>query len=232
MEPIRQMTGVQGEAYTAPWATRDDGPGHPAIDPSPPFVLMFHPQRWAIMAGKLIPGLAKLPLVDGSARVHFDRDGNIHFADARADLEKRGWRVVPEQWGPGGSYCRKVKTLPRGSLTPRDAFISFSETAYPGDPKTHSNDQVYATWAESLVTSGRLPRCSPHIAERLLAQARTEMMDVAQRQSKQPTGAGAVELDALTTKIAVLEAAIEAVPVDRGPPAATEVASSGVDTGA
>lgn len=231
---IRGRGMLEGEAPDTPWATKEDGPGYPAIEASPPHVLTWNHNRYIVMRGRLIPSFSKFPLVDGVNNVSIDRKGNIHFATARAGLETRGFSVIPESWGPPDnrgtrSYQRRIKTVPKGYRTPVWAHISAWETCYPGDTRSHSDEDGYVAWCESLVDQGLVPRCPQHIAYRMLEHARAELLNAAERQAQKASGVGAVRVASLQAQVDVLTEVAEGAPSGR-PVAAESAELSGVDT--
>jgi len=196
-----------GASYTPEFATKDLGLGHPWIDAAPPFILIYSPQRWMVMDGKLVPMLGKLPLVGGVDRVEVGKDGRIRFAAARARLEEEGRIPVPYSWAPDGvSYLRQVETRPNGSRTVQTAHISCWEEVHAGDLIPTCDEAGYAEWLSSLVATGKLPGCPPHLAKRLLEKT-TEHLEEAEAKSAQKGGRATVRARQLRVKAEVLEKA-------------------------
>jgi len=160
-----------------------------------------------VMDGKLVPQLGKLPLLGGVNRVEVAPDGRIRFAAARARLEEGGRIPVPYSWAPDGvSYLRQVETRPDGSRTVQTAHISCWETVHAGDPLPTCDEARYAEWLSSLVTSGKLPACPPHLARRMLEKT-TEHLEEAEAVSALKGGTATVRARKLRIKAEVLEKA-------------------------
>ncbi len=182
---------------TPNFASRPSGIEHPFLDASPPFILVFSPNRWTVMHGRLIPALMTRPLEAGVQNVSVDRDGRIHFAVARAKLEEQGRQVIPYEWGPDGeSYVQQVDTRPRGGRNLRKAHITVWETAMVGSAETHSNEEAYADWAASLVADGKLPPCPRYILEQLLEKHDGRLREEQARVERGGPGSGIAQLRA------------------------------------
>ncbi len=72
------------QRVTPTFTTTDHGYDTPHLDRMPPFVLVYNPRRWTVLAGRLIPSLHVKPLEAGVNGVAIARDGTIRFATARA----------------------------------------------------------------------------------------------------------------------------------------------------
>ena len=58
--------------------------------PSPPFFLKWHPQRWELVEGELLPKLGRLAVEPGVNGVDKNGDPSLAFVSAK----QRGWRVI------------------------------------------------------------------------------------------------------------------------------------------
>jgi hypothetical protein len=142
----------------------------PRLPPSPPFFFAWHPARWVVLDGKVVPSLRKVRLQPGVNHVtrRKGRDGKpgaYRVGRLRAHLEERGWTLIPYDRGPAGSYIHRVRTGlgPEGSY----AHLSVWESAYPGTDAVGADAAGYATWCASLVEDGTVPPCPPYVADRL-----------------------------------------------------------------
>lgn len=193
-------------------ATQATGATHPHLDVAPPFYLVFHPERWTVMSGKLIPAFLKFPLAAGVNNVSVDRDGRINFSRARAKLEEMGRREIPWEWAPDSvSYLKCVDTRPGGSTDIRETWMSCWEDAGIGARDTSTDEEAYAEWAESLVTSGKLPPCDPSVVRRMLERA-TERWEKSKSKSHKEGDAGPAHIRAgqLAEEVKVLQAVVNA----------------------
>jgi len=202
----KKLTGAtnNGASYTPEFATRDLGLGHPWIDATPPFILVYSPQRWMVLAGRLVPMLSKTPLLAGVNRIEIDKDKRIRFAATRAKLEEEGRLPIPYEWGPGGqSYLTVVETRPNGSQTIQTAHVSVWESCHAGDRLPASDEDGYSRWLASLVKSGKLPACPPHLARRLLERA-SEALEEAEAMSSKHGGRATIRAKAIRAKVDAL----------------------------
>lgn len=194
-------------------ATRATGIAHPFLDVTPAFYLTFHPSRWTIIAGQLVPGLQKFPLAAGVNNVEISKDGRVHFAAARAKLETEGRTVIPWEWAPDGvSYLECVDTRPGGGRDVLETWISVFETADPGRSETSPDEDAYAGWLTGLVKAGKLPACSLAVARQMLDRA-SERLGTAQAEAAKLGGHGraGIRAKALEIEVAVLDKYVRGV---------------------
>lgn len=216
-------TPSTGVAYTPEFATRDLGLGHPWIDPTPPFILVYSPQRWMVMDGRLVPSLSKCPLLPGVNRVEIDRDGRIRFAATRARLEEEGRMAIPYDWAPDGeSYLTTVETRPNGSQTIRTAHLTVWDTCHAGDRIPSPDERGYSLWLEGLVKSGKLPSCPPHHARRMLERA-SEHLEEAEAKSASHGGRATVRAKQLRVVVTTLTKAAGKGPKVKATPKAPQL---------
>lgn len=201
------------------FATRVTGANHPHLDATPPYLLTFHAQRWMVMAGKLVPSLQAVPLVAGVNCVDIDKDGRVHFAKTRARLEEEGRVVVPYEWAPDGeSYIRPVDTRPDGGVNIVEAWISVFEHATNGSRSTTTDEDAYAAWLESLVASGKLPKCETSVIQRMHDQAENRAQEArAQAAKNGGNGRAALRARAIEAELEVLAAALAEAKKTRAP---------------
>lgn len=182
---------------TPTMATAVTGATHPAIDVRPPFLLLFHPERWCVMNGRLIPALINFPLVDGVNNVTVLKDGTIRDATARAKIEEAGRMVIPWHWAPDGvSYMQCLDTRPGNGKNVRETWISVFETANIGARETSADEEEYADWLDELVKAGKIPACTPDVAARMLERA-VERLEKSKADAAKAGGHGANNLRAL-----------------------------------
>jgi hypothetical protein len=196
--------------YTPGFTSTVLGVRDPFVDAAPMFCLVFHPLRWIVMRGRLIPSLQTFPLMAGVQGVSLDKDGNHRFAGARAKIEESGRRMVPFEWGPGGSYIQEIKTRPNGRGEPRNTYLSIFERALAGDTATSCDEDAYASWVASLVDTGKLPGCPPAVARRMREAVEQKLHREEALAEKGGNGAGAASIRARSHRVAleVLTAAI------------------------
>ncbi len=207
----KDLTGAASagemEIVTPEFATRDTGINEPFIDASPPFVLVFDPNRWTILAGRLVPGLITVPLERGVQNVDKGKDGRWRVSVLRSKIEDQGRILIPYNWGPNGnSYIQAIDTRPRGQRDTVKAHISVWERTVPGSRETYPNDEAYAAWAAGLVEAGKLPGCVPHVAQRMLEKVKKKIRRTAAMVEKggEAAGIAATRLEALKVEATVL----------------------------
>ena len=182
---------------TADFATTDKGTILPFLDVRPEFVLLYNQRRWMVMHGKLVPSLHVMPLEAGVNGILRDRKGRVRFAKARARLEEAGRILIPYEWGPDGeSYMQVIETRPNGGSNVAKTYISIWETGAPGDNEVYTDDEAYAAWAASLVTSGKVPPCPPQLARRMLEKTQQKLAREEAVAEKGGAGSGAAKLRA------------------------------------
>ena len=211
------------QRVTPTFTTTDHGYDTPHLDRMPPFVLVYNPRRWTVLAGRLIPSLHVKPLEAGVNGVAIARDGTIRFATARARIEEQGRTLIPYEWGPGGeSYMQTVRTRPRGGPNEMDTYLSVWETTGPADPDTYTDDDAYSEWAESLVKDGKVRPCPPALARRMQDRAARKLAREEALAEKGGAGSGMAKLraKALARTVKVLGAAATTKRTGRGKAAA------------
>lgn len=138
----------------------------PLLPRSPPCLLLWHPERWGVVGGALVPLLSKLPLQNGVNRAVVNKAGKPMAAEALASRASAGWRLIPSDVdGPGkeNSYVRKVTGI--------EAYLTRWEQAYVGSSQIGSDLEGYVKWLESLIARGIISPAQPQVVERLLAEA-------------------------------------------------------------
>lgn len=214
-----ESTPKAGGKRAPEFASQQTGATHPLVEVRAPYILTHHPGRWAVLAGRLVPQLGKLPLVAGVERIEVERaTGRIRMAAARAKLEEEGRIVIPYEWAPDGvSYLQCVATKPGRDV--QETWLSVFESAHLGDGQTSTDIDAYAEWLESLVTSGKIPACQPHVIDRMLDSVR-ERLAVASAELAKSGGQGPIarRVELLTEQLKVLESHAS----KRGPKAASK----------
>jgi hypothetical protein len=198
-------------------ATSATGSAHPHIDASAMYVWTFHPERWLVMAGELVPDLQRFVLENGVNRVEVDKAGRIHFAEARARLEREGRTVIPYEWAPDGeSYLNAIDTRPGGGPAVVTTYISVFESVDVGGRATTCDEEAFAAWLAELVKAGRIPKCTANVARRLL-DTKTEQLERARGEMLNPKqkGAATVRARVLEKEVEVLTKYVEGLTEER-----------------
>lgn len=185
---------------------RRDLPQIPANDP---FIYAFHPDRWTVDQGHLVPVLQPISQTPGINGVTDDGDMTICFAEA----ERRGWRRIPyDVDGPNTSYCVSVEV--EGGKHYMDRWT----VAHPGTSRTTHIDKGLARvrWLRSLVDRGIVDPCPLYILEQMRATREASARRYQDRARLQPSASGRADL--LATELEVINAAIDEA-VETGAPA-------------
>lgn len=181
----------------------------PRIQTSPPFLYMFHPERWTAMddcddgAFVVVPQLAKLPLLGGVSRVESRRDpqtGRVQYVmdNSRYIKERRGYIVLEPSVG-GVRYCVPV------SVEGGTAHVTPWEHPTPGSALV-GRTRGYVAWLQSLVSSGILPPPTPVVLDKLEQDQASILSGLVDRVDRNPS---------LRGQIKRTEAAIEAIRATR-----------------
>jgi hypothetical protein len=162
-------------ASTTPFVMDSDPTGGPPptrIEASTPFIYVAHPERWMVLAGKVLPLLGKVKIRKGQNGIITDRHGNlIGVRAAIARKEERGWShvpldsVPPQDRTPGEpvSYLCTPQGRP-------DAHVSIYTRLYPGATVADCDEAGWVRFLEYQLTQGVIPPCPIYVLERM-AQA-------------------------------------------------------------
>ena len=118
--------------------------------------------------------------------------------------------VIPWEWAPDGvSYMQCLDTRPGGGKNIRETWISVFETANVGARETSSDEDEYSEWLEGLIKAGKIPACTPDVAQRMLERA-IERLEKSKADAAKSGGHGANNLRALlqAKEVEVLQAVV------------------------
>jgi hypothetical protein len=157
----------------------------PKLDPTPPFLLAYHPQRWAVVEGYCVPALATVVVEPGVNNVeNLTRNGRTSpdwTAAAKLHTTK-GATIIPHAKGPGGrSYMQRVQVRHGHHHMPVFA------TAHRGSDEVTVNGKGYSEWLESLFDDGTLAPPPPYVLRNLRAKYEQERATYADRAYNQPS---------------------------------------------
>lgn len=145
-----------------------ESPRYPNLHNAPPFWLAWHPERWMVRHGKLIPDLAVIPHVPNVDGAKLVIEGGMVKVDARklaAQVRRDGYSLIDYSHGPGGAYLRHVGPSPDGLGMWVDAWT----TTYPGSSAKTCDLAARDAWAASLVGKVIQPPAR-YVLERLLGE--------------------------------------------------------------
>jgi hypothetical protein len=200
-----------------------------------PFVLLWNPACWAVDGRKrrrLVPMLRNFALKPGSSGVARGHNGRPDVTQgARENWEARGYRAIPYELGPGGSYVRQIRVDPTGSgKGERNHFCTAWETYYSGVRNSITDYDGYLDWIGSLVTRGHIAGCQLPIAVALL-QDLVSKRDKASERAKSGNITAGEQVKRLESDIQIVNDYIEAIAPSVPAPDAVAVESSIPDLG-
>jgi hypothetical protein len=152
-------------------ASREQDPW-PRVPPQPAFFLVYAPDRWDVLEGKLVPMLYRLSLNPGANAVTRGQGGRPDATDAIAQVERNGH--FPLQWTvDGSSYLRAfqvglVQDRRTGAPVKVMSWHTKFEQLYAGSEYIQSDTVGYVAWLESLIARRLLPQARPYVVERLV----------------------------------------------------------------
>jgi len=204
--PPSALDGVRAPSRAG---VRADAPPAPSLAMAPPFDLAWHPLRWVVRSGRIVPDLARVhhsPNVNGCRIV-------VEQGEIKADTDKLesiwrrdGYTLIPHSLAPNGiSYSRRVGPSADGL----GMWVDIWTTTYPGSSVVTVDVAARDEWACSLV--GKVISPPPaYVLEALLSeqQAATQALEMAALSS--PTARNRIRQH--EAAIAVLEAALSPTP--------------------
>lgn len=153
--------------------TQSELPG-PKLPDSPPFRYKFKPNRYAVVAGKVVPYLSKATLADGvNGAVVDERSKRLQVGSFRSNHSRGGGLLIPldaippehEQITGTRSYLCTVEDRPH-------LHISIYERVFPGSDAIEPDMESYLAFCEYLMAEGIVPRPGLHVCRQRAEEAR------------------------------------------------------------
>jgi hypothetical protein len=187
-ERSRQRGPVATEAFVPATAGASRAVKVTAVSPIPPFFLMAHPERWAILRGKLRPVLGRLKLVPGVSGVERTRKGLTKVALARAHYEERGWQILPHTVLPPsqaarGSYICRPAGRP-------DVHLCYWQQVFGGSSAMRADLEMQDEFLDWLTDGDVIQPPEAVVVEKLLQQKRGEYEKAADKGQTDPSVQG------------------------------------------
>lgn len=180
--------------------------------PHPPrgaFLLRFHPQRWALMDGDILPVLGTLKTEDLGVN-GVDKAGNID--EAVMASQKNGWVILPwDVLGRGREYIRATDC--------QGGRYYHTQWEIP----QHSGDRVLASKTDSagyyaflreLIARGIVPAPDPAVLEQGLLDVQRKRVENLRGKTNHPGVAEVFETE--KGRLAAMEAAASPKPAKKG----------------
>ena len=122
----------------------------------------FHPDRWQVMCGRVVPMLATMFVVPGLNGV--PTSGSARRAvEAR---EERGWTILDPMIDGEDSYVFESQSItPYGTVQP--LYLSRWETAHAGSDHVSCDSEAFSAWLAGLVAAGKIAAPAPYILANL-----------------------------------------------------------------
>jgi hypothetical protein len=131
-----------------------------------PFLLWFHPKRWCVIEGQVVPHLQQFPLIAGVCNYTVGRDGKPKIAKHKLEKMEADWIMVEYHWGPGGSYIKQVDARIEGTNETTKMYLPVWANAISGSTAVKVQTKAYGAWLTSLLDKGLLPKPDAYIGEK------------------------------------------------------------------
>jgi hypothetical protein len=166
-----------------------------------PFYLRFHPNRWMVSGGRVLPQLGKLKEQRGVNGV----DKDTRMEQALGASKRGGWTLIPRDvQGPGTDYLREYPTVKGGT------FHCLQWTRlYIGDKQVHCDDEGYRSFLAQLRKQGVVPPPGLHILGAMLEKVDTRIEEAQDKIGISPSWN--IRLRNLEAEKAVLEEEIASI---------------------
>ena len=199
----KTLSGQPVDAWAPDFAVADTSAPPPKLPPTPGFLLTFHPLRWTVQHGKVLPQFSRLTLRPGVGRVR-SYGGRFDISDARSELSRRGWTVIPhDAQGAGTSYLRQ----PEGTA----AHVLQWVKTYSGSAQTGIDAEGYCGFVDHLIDTGVITAVAVHVLERMHADLSSSLADAADKAASVPSARSLVAT--YTDKLAVVQGYLDAAQV-------------------
>lgn len=152
----------------------------PRVPAQSAFFLVFAPDRWDVLEGKLVPSLYRLSLTPGANGVTRGSGGRPDPGEAIVQVERSGHFILPWNIGGEGNYLRAFQVglgQDRRTGAPVKVYSWHTrwEQLFAGSEVIQSDTAAYAEWLSGLVERGLLLRPRPYVVERLRRQYETAL---------------------------------------------------------
>ena len=172
----------------------------PRLEARPPALLMAHPKRWTVLAGRVVPLCGSLHLRPGVCGIRQREDGSYSARDTIAHYQEEGWVIIPEDVdGPGTSYLREVAP---------NVWLTTWEQENPGSEHVTCDTEGYAGWLEGLIDAGKIPAPALYVLEVYAQKLRHQVGELRDGVRAQPSRQP--ELDRAEADLAVVLAKLPA----------------------
>ena len=204
--PVARQYAVPAPAHAASGALAP-----PALAWAPMFLYAHHPKCWVVRGGKVVPQLAKIPLMPNinGARLTRTPSGMLTIDDAvvRQQLAREGYTVIePLDGSPDGNpYTCRVGDGPDGT----GLWVDRWTDVYPGQSDMSVDEAARDAWACSLVGVKIAPPAA-YILRGLIAEQESAIVSL--EPGSHASASTRARIKQHEAAIAVLEAALSSTP--------------------
>ncbi len=180
-------------------------PDLPRLEARAAALYLFHPERWGVVEGQVVPLLGRMPIIAGVGNVKLvdQKRGLMSTTIAEAEKAKRGWTKIPINVdGPGTSYIHRP--LP-------GVYLTRWETAHAGSAHVSHDTVGYVRWLRGLIASGKLPAPKPYVLEKLRAKLKRQVLELSDKVRTVPSAQ--VDLDQRLKDVAAVERELGGAPL-------------------
>jgi hypothetical protein len=161
--------------------------------PRPEFLLRWHPERWALMDGDILPVLGTLKVSDLGVN-GVDKTGNID--DALIMSMKNGWHIIPRDvFGPIGSEADYLRAY---DCTGGTYYVSKWEIPqFAGNRALASKTDTagYLGFLRDLLAKGIIPPPDPAMLEQTLLDVQAKRVENLRGKTNHPGVAEVFEVE-------------------------------------
>lgn len=160
-------TAAEGTSFIPDIGVSSKAAAVTRVDACPQFQLAFHPKRWMVMGGRVLPSFYKMPLISGldgvDARI-INGATKLVTALARQSREERGWTLIPFDAVPPGHGTSYLYS-PKGR---RDVTLLIYEVCYPDSAQIDVDVDRYIEFCDHLLATNVITPCPAYTLRAML----------------------------------------------------------------
>ena len=193
---------------------------YPRVAPSPPFWLVYVPDRWRVIEGLVVPDFTWLRHAVSVNGVDGGPGKALDTSAAEAAQVRQGRQILP--WDiDGRSYLRRYRVgtaLDARTRTevPLYTWVTRWDTLYPGSDRIEHDVLGHAQWCRQLIDDGKIPPPRTYVLSRLRSQYETLHQTAASKWGAESARARgyARSIQAIIDEIGAAHAALQPAPSD------------------
>ena len=180
-------------------------PDVPRLESRAAALFLFHPERWGVLEGQVVPLLGRMPIIAGVGNVKLvdAKRGLLSTSVAEHEKSKRGWtKIRLDVDGPGTSYLHSPLT---------GVYLTRWETAHAGSSVISHDTAGYVRWLRGLVATGKIPRAKPYVLEKIRAKTQRQILELQDKVRTVPSAQ--VDLDRKLADLAAIQRELGTMPL-------------------